>query len=50
MSTVYDDIELLDVDGNVTNTIIATEEFAAQYSASIGCTWRHRPVEAAPEE
>lgn len=47
---IYDDIEILNAEGAVINTIIATEAFAAQYAASIGCTWRHRPIfEEQPE-
>jgi len=41
---VFYDIELLDAEGNVVNTIVSSECFAAWYAPQVGYTWRHRPV------
>lgn len=40
---VFNDIELIDVQGKVVNRIVASECFARWYAPQIGCTWRHTP-------
>lgn len=46
---VFDDIQLLDADGNIVNqAIIASECFANWWCSWNGGSWRHRPVDSPP--
>lgn len=42
---VFDDVELLDADGNVVNRIVASACFAEYYCTVFGGTWRRKPPE-----